>query len=260
MLHRPVFPTKSHEDAAEIVKEYFRNVPETDTVLVVNSCARGQAVAESDLDFAVLVSPETSAAQMNNILTAWLSFSASQPAIVKYKDSNRYAHLHLDIIDGHYTPAILEPGEEGDSFEIEVGNQIAYSAPMNPAGPFFQELQRKWLPYYDEALRSARLDAIRNACMYDLNHIPVLIKRELYFHALDTLYKAFREFLQALFITHRRYPIAYNKWIKEQIVNRLGRPDLYQKLLPVLTISNIESDEVNRKAEMLFELLNNMES
>ena len=105
MLHRPVFPTKSHEDAAEIVKEYFRNVPETDTVLVVNSCARGQAVAESDLDFAVLVSPETSTAQMNNILTAWLSFSDSQPAIVKYKDSNRYAHLHLDIIDGHYTPA-----------------------------------------------------------------------------------------------------------------------------------------------------------
>jgi hypothetical protein len=260
MLLKPVFPTKLHQDAAEIVREYFKNVPETDTVLVVNSCARGQAVAESDLDFAILVSPETNAAQRDFIHTAWLSFSESQPAIVKYKQSNRYAHLHLDIIDGNYIPAILEPGEPGDSFEIEIGNQIVYSAPMNSAGPYFQELQNKWLPYYDEELRSARLAAIRSACIYDLEHIPVLIKRELYFHALDTLNKAFREYLQALFITHRRYPIAYNKWIKEQVVNWLGKPGLYQKLLPVLSVRHLESDEMNRKVEILFELLDNMES
>ena len=260
MLLKPVFPTKLHQDAAEEVRKYFKHVPETDTVLVVNSCARGQAVPESDLDFAVLVSPETNAAQINSIHTAWLTFSGSQPAILKYKQSNPYAHLHLDIIDGNYIPAILEPGEPGDSFEIEIGNQIGYSAPMNNPGPYFQQLQNKWLPYYDEDLRSARLAVIQNACTYDLDHIPLLIKRELYFHAFDTLVKAFHEYLQALFITHRRYPIAYNKWIKEQIVNWLGRPDLYQKYLPVLSISNIESDEMNRKAEMLFELLNNMET
>ena len=260
MLSKPVFPTKLHQDAAEIVGDYFKNVPETDTVLVVNSCARGQGVAESDLDFAILVSPETNAAQINIIDTAWQTFSGSQPAILKYKQSNPYAHLHLDIIDGNYIPAILEPGEPGDSFEIEIGNQIYYSAPMNNAGPYFQELQHTWLPYYDEALRSTRLAAIRNACKYDLDHIPVLIKRDLHFHALDTLAKAFREYLQALFITHRTYPIAYNKWIKEQIVNWLGRPGLYQKFLPIFSIVNIESDEMNKKAEMIFELLDNMET
>ena len=260
MQSEPVFPTKLHQDAAGEVREYFKNLPETDTVLVVNSCARGQAVPESDLDFAILVSPETNAVQRNTILTAWQTYSESRPAIIKYKDSNRYAHLHLDIIDGHYSPAILEPGEPGDSFEIEIGNQIVYSAPMDNEGPFFRELQHTWLPYYDETLRSERLATIRSACIYDLNHIPVLIKRELYFHAFDTLYKAFREYLQALFITHRRYPIAYNKWIKEQVVNWLRRPGLYQKFLPVLSISNLESDEMNRKAEMIFELLENMET
>ena len=74
MLLKPVFPTKLHQDAAEEVRKYFKDVPETDTVLVVNSCARGQAVPESDLDFAVLVSPETNAAQINVIHTAWLDF------------------------------------------------------------------------------------------------------------------------------------------------------------------------------------------
>jgi len=249
MLLKPMFPTKLHQDAAEIVGHYFKNVPETDTVLVVNSCARGQAVAESDLDFAILVSPETTAAQINIIHTDWQIFSGSQPAILKYKQSNPYAHLHLDVIDGNYIPAILEPGEPGDSFEIEIGNQICYSAPMNNAGSYFQKLQHKWLPYYDEALRSVRLAAIRNACKYDLEHIPILIKRNLYFHAFDTLGKAFREYLQALFITHRIYPIAYNKWIKEQMVNWLGMPAQYQKLLPILSVGNIESDETNKKAE-----------
>jgi len=70
--------------------------------------------------------------------------------------------------------------------------------------------------------------------------------------------KAFREYLQALFITHRTYPIAYNKWIKEQIVNWLRKPGLYQKLLQILSIVNIESDEMNRKGEMLLELLDSL--
>ena len=238
----------------------LRKCRRADTILVVNSCARGQALPESDLDFAILVSPGTNAVQMNTIHTDWLHFSESEPAILKYKQSNPYAHLHLDIIDGHYTPTILEPGEPGDSFEIEIGNQVVYSAAMHEAGPYFRELQHTWLPYYEEALRSSQLVAIQNACKYDLNHIPLLVKRELYFHALDTLHKAFREYLQALFITHRTYPIAYNKWIKEQVVNWLGKPALYQKLLPVLSISHLESDETNRKAEMLFDLLNNLET
>jgi len=259
MLHTPLFPTKLHQDAAEVVKDYFKNIRETDTILVVNSCARGQAVPESDLDFAILVSPDTTAAQINSINTAWQIFSGSQLTISKYRRSNQFAHLHLDIIDGNYNPAILEPGEPGDSFEIEIGNQISYSAPMDSAGPYFLDLRHKWLPYYNEVLRSERLAAIGNACRYDLDHIPILIKRGLHFHALDTLGKAFREYLQALFISHRTYPIAYNKWIKEQIVNWLGNPGLYQKLLPILSVVNIETDEMNIKAEMLGELLDDLE-
>jgi predicted nucleotidyltransferase len=240
------------------VGEYFKNLPETDTVLVVNSCARGHAVPESDLDFAILVNPDTTTDRINSVNDSWQTFFRANPTILQYKQSHVHAHLHLDLIQGNYIPAILEPGEPGDSFEIEIGNQICYSAPLDNAGPYFKELQHKWLPYYNETMRSERLDAIRNACQYDLDHIPKLTKRSLHFHAFDTLNKAFREYLQALFIAHRMYPIAYNKWIKEQIVNGLGKPGLYQKLLPILTISNMESDEMNGKAKMLYELLDEL--
>lgn len=258
MTFKPSFPTTLHRDTAELVRDYFLTIPNVDTVLVVNSCARGQAVPESDLDFAILVNPDTTPTEIKNIETEWQIYSEKRSTLLKYKQSNQFAHLHLDIIDGTYTPAILEIGGASDFFEIEIGNQICYSAPMDNAGLYLQELQNKWLPYYNEELRLQRLVMIRNACEYDLSHIPFFIKRGLYFQAFDILYKAFQEYLQVLFIANKTYPIAYNKWIKEQVVNWLNKPDLYPKLSPILSVNNIESIEINDKAKMLRELLDKL--
>jgi len=255
MISSLEFPTKLHNDAAETATEYFLDIPSVDTVLIVNSCARGQAVAESDLDLAILVLPATSPNEIKKMETAWLSYSANSPAILKFRQSSPFAHVHLDIIDGRYTPGIIDPGEPIDYFEVEIGNQICYSAPLSNPGAYFQQLRQKWLPYYDDDLRLSRLSAVQNACNNDLDHIPLLVKRELYFHAFYILTEAFRKYLQAIFIAHKTYPIAYNKWIREQIVKRLNKPALYPKLLPILSVSNIESNEINEKATMLRELL-----
>ncbi|MBL0183941.1 MAG: hypothetical protein IPP96_17300 [Chitinophagaceae bacterium] len=258
MIFKPNFPTTLHQDSAELVRDYFLTIPNVDTVLVVNSCARGQAVPESDLDFAILVNPDTTPTEIRKIQADWQIYSERQPTFLKYKQSNQFAHLHLDIIDGSYTPTILEIGVASDFFEIEIGNQICYSAPMGNAGLYFQELQNKWLPYYNEELRLQRLAMTRNGCEYDLRHIPFFIKRGLYFQAFDILCKAFQEYLQTLFIANKTYPIAYNKWIKEQVVKWLNQPDLYPKLSPILSVSNIESNEINVKAKILLELLNKL--
>lgn len=256
MTLKPTFPTSLHQDTAESVSDYFLQIPSVDTVLVVNSCARGQAVPESDLDFAILLKPITTPTEIKNIETSWQTYCNSQSTFLKYKRSNPFAHIHLDIIDGNYIPTILEVGVASDYFEIEIGNQICYSAPMDSAGNYFKELQNKWLPYYNEELRIQRLEMTRNACEYDLDHIPFFIKRSLYFQAFDILCKAFQEYLQTLFIANKTYPVAYNKWIKEQVVKWLNKPELYPKLSPILSISNIESNEINDKTKMLRELLN----
>ena len=256
MTFKPCFPTKLHQDTAELIRDYFLAIINVDTVLVVNSCARGQAVPESDLDFAILIKPGTTPVDIINIENAWQIYLETQPAFLKYKQSNQFAHLHLDIIDGNFKPGIMGNGEPIDYFEIEIGNQICYAAPMDNTGPYFKELQNKWLPYYNEELRQQRLTMSRNACEYDLDHIPFFVKRRLYFQAFDILCKAFQEYLQTLFIANKIYPIAYNKWIKEQIVTWLNKPDLYPKLPPILSISNIESDEIIEKATMLRRLVN----
>ena len=255
MMSSLKFPTKLHHDAAETANEHFRNISDVDTVLIVNSCARGQAVADSDLDVAILVSPGTSDNEMKKMLASWQSYSANAPAILNFRQSSPFAHIHLDIIDGKYTPGIIDAGEPIDYFEVEIGNQIHYSAPMGNTGSYFQELKQRWLPYYDDDVRLGRLGKVKNACNYDLDHIPFLIKRELYFHAFYILTEAFRKYLQAIFMTNKVYPISYNKWIKEQVVKWLNKPGLYPKLSPILSVSTIESNEISEKGIMLRELL-----
>jgi hypothetical protein len=85
------------------------------------------------------------------------------------------------------------------------------------------------------------------------------MERGLHFHAFDTLYTAFQKFLQLVFISKRTYPIAYNKWIKQQIVTWLKMPELYPGLLPIISINKIESDEINHKAFALGQLLNSID-
>lgn len=71
----------------------------------------------------------------------------------------------------------------------------------------------------------------------------------------DSVYKAFQEFLQALFIARRTYPLSYTKWIHEQVADRLALPELYRELPPLLSVRNIESTEVGEKAVALHRLL-----
>ena len=100
-----------------------------------------------------------------------------------------------------------------------------------------------------------RLAMVREACTRDLDAIPFYLGRGLYFQAFDRLYKAFQEFLQALFVARRTYPLCYNKWIQEQMIEWLSLPELYKELPPILSVRNIGSPELGEKADALRTLL-----
>jgi hypothetical protein len=81
------------------------------------------------------------------------------------------------------------------------------------------------------------------------------VRRELYFAAFDRLYTSFQLFMQALFIAHRTYPLAYNRWIREQVEEVLGLPELYRLLPGVLEVRPFESGIVTCRAQELAALL-----
>lgn len=250
-----LFPTPLHARAATAAADFFAGKAGTDTVLLTNSIARGTATPDSDLDMAVLVSASATPAEIASLETTWLHYLETDARLLEFRNSSPYAHVHLDVIDGNFTCVVWETGAVGDYFEIEIGNRLLYSQPMGGEGPHFKALQQQWLPYYAPALRAERLVMVRNACLYELSRVPVLVKRGLHFHALDTLFRAFQLFLQSLFIRHKTYPIAYNKWIREQVAGILNLPDLYARLPAIVSVSRLESEELNENAQELHRLL-----
>jgi predicted nucleotidyltransferase len=188
------FPTALHRRTAAIAADFFTSYPQVDTVLLVNSCARGQATPESDLDMAVLVGQGTSPNEVKRLEQVWLDFSASQPDVAQFKRMSCFTKVHLDVIAGEYVAPQWDDGGGPDSFEIEVGNQVAYSAPLSAPGPFFRQLQSIWLPYYEESLRLSRLTMVREGCLYDLDHVPHLSGAVCIFKRLIACTKRSRNF------------------------------------------------------------------
>jgi hypothetical protein len=255
MISPPGFPTALHQEVAGLARDFFSSHASVDTILVVNSCARDRAVAGSDLDLAVLLTPAAPSQEVQSLTMKWQQFLATQPMVHRFRSTGPFTQVHLDVFDGRMMPTVWDDGGGPDSFEIEIGNRVAYAAPLGEAGAHFRQLQSQWLPYYEENLRLSRLSMVRGECARDLEAIPFFLGRGLHFQAFDRLYKAFQEFLQALFIVRRTYPLAYNKWIREQVAEWLSLPDLYQELPQILSVRNIESTEVGQKADMLRVLL-----
>ncbi len=246
------YPTTEHRNAASRVTEHFAVDTDTDAILLVNSCARGKATADSCLDIVILVSSDETAA---GIEQNWERFYQAETVFQELRKVGQYSEVHLDVVTGEYQPQ--ERGWTGgpDDFELQIGNHLAYGVPLWQSNDHFQRLRSQWLPYYGDALRRDRLAMVTKFCRNNLDHIPLYLSRGLHFQSFDRLYNAYREFLQALFIARRTYPIAHDKWIKEQIVGILGLGELYVEMTHLFQIHHFEGPEIGAKAETLRALL-----
>lgn len=253
---QPAYPTPAHARAAEAIRALFAPDPAVDSVLLVNSCARGKASPDSCLDVVILARPPIFAREKANLEALWQQHYPRDPVYAELLHVGAFSQVDLHFTDGHLDPADFYHGwtSGADEFELAVGNLLAYSVPLHD-GPYYQELRARWLPYYDEDLRRARLPMVLGCCRNNLAHVPLFARRGLYFQAFKRLYHALEEFLQALFIAWRVYPIAYDKWVREEIVDILGLPELYAQLTVIPQISIFESEQVIEKAAQVEALI-----
>ena len=251
---KPAYPTPAHAAAAQAIAERFG--AETNAVLLLNSCARGKASPDSCLDIGLLLRPQRYAVRAASLEKSWEEWYAATPVFRALEAAGHFAEVHLDVLSGVYTPTERSWTDGPDFFETEIGNHLAYAHPLVQSSDYWDELRGHWLPYYGEEMRAERLAMARKFCLNNLAHIPLYSARGLPFQCLDRLYNAHREFLQALFISRRVYPIAYDKWIHEQVVEILGLPELYAELVALFQIRDLQSGEIVEKSEHLRELLN----
>lgn len=223
--------TPAHREALELAVDFLSRLPEVDAVLLVGSWARGMAHDESDVDLAVLASAPVEA--------AWEQSEERRRAEALLQPLTRWSTIEVDSFAGDPHPAPRGWTSGPDDFELRIGNWIVHAEPLWERGNAFQELRNRWLPYYDDALRARRLTDVVMYCVNDLDHIPWSLDRGDRFHAFDRLYHAVLEFVQALFIARRVYPIAYDKWLEQQLRDLLGLPDITVQLAAALDIGRV---------------------
>ncbi len=242
------YPTPQHASASAAIVNVYSRDPEIEAVLLANSCARGKASPDSCLDVAVLLCPEALAQKGEQLEREWERRYGSDEVFAALRGVGRFSVVHLDFMDGAFGAEPVDEDLGPDWFEVGIGNLLVYSLPLLERGDYLQQLKARWLPYYEEDLRAERLEGVRRSCQHHLDHIPLYVDRGLYFQSFYRLQVSFERFLEALFISHRTYPIAYNKWIREQVEEILGLPDLYRQLPRLFEISSFESQEIARKA------------
>lgn len=247
------YPTPAHEAAAAAIVERYQKEAAVDAVLLVNSCARGKATPDSCLDINVLVTDW--AAQAPSLEQDWATFYQDAPVFRQLEDAGLYAEVHLDFHSGQFTLSERDHTGGPDMFEVEIGNFCAYSFPIWERGDAFQQIKARWLPYYAEDLRQERLAQARYFCLNNLDHIAPYAARGLTFQCFARLYDVLHEFLQALFISRRTYPLIYDKWIHEQVVDILELPDLYPQLEQIIAVERLDAAALVQRAEQLRELL-----
>jgi predicted nucleotidyltransferase len=249
------YPTIMHEQASKAIVNHFSTLPEVEAVILYGSCARNKAAEDSCLDILVLLSPRDLENKKAMLKERWNEYYETDEVFKDLRQVGRYSHVDLDFIDGNFVPKYHGWTSGPDEFELEIGNTLVYGIPLWQQGNRLEYLKSKWLPYYDDILQSKRLTMVKDFCKNNLDHIPLFAKRELYFQSFDRFYNAFQEFMQALFISRRIYPIAYDKWIQEQLEEILKLPDLYKSLLQLFDSRELIGGDIVQKAKDLESLL-----
>jgi predicted nucleotidyltransferase len=115
----PLIQRLSTEQAADAaIVDFFSTQFEIDAVLLVNSCARGKATRDSCLDIIVLAQPDTLQARLAAWQNRWEQFERTNAAIEQLRQAGKYSAVHLDFIDGVFTPEERDEAAGPDGFEL----------------------------------------------------------------------------------------------------------------------------------------------
>lgn len=243
--------TPTHQRAYDLVHDLLLKEERVLALAITGSASRNEGSFDSDLDFNVFFTEEMPVAEGQEIVTRVEGTFNREIYAQKSAEVGRFFDVEL-----HVSPTLFTPRRRGwtdgpDDFELEIGNTFVYTRLVFERDGYFSRAQAGYLPYYSETLRQERLAATLKFCTNNIEHIEPFVKRGLYFQAFRRLYDATREFLQALFITRRLYPIAYDKWVKKQIIEILDLPDLYPRFVELYEVHQLESDELTHKGQQL---------
>ena len=249
------FPTQAHKEAFEKTVDFFKRKKGVSAITLVGSVFRGHGSYDADIDIDIFVPSKN----IEHKLTKEFSYLKDKMVskLKERKDVGKFFDVGFHVLtlpDDLNTPSrtwISGP----DMFEINTAHYFVYCDVIFERNKLYENKRKKYVPYYKESLRKQRLADTIKYCLNNIAHIEPYVTRGLYIHALKRMRHATEEFIQALFISKRIYPIDYDKWVKYELEEILKLPRLYCELVPLYEIQNLESNELIGKGKKLEKLL-----
>jgi predicted nucleotidyltransferase len=255
------FPHQDYKRILTRLVEYFRSYPGVYAIVLTGSLARGKAVKGSCIDLFIFLHRKYLKHLASTITSRAEAYSRLNGQICYYdgdvEGGIEFGSIRVDLgfTDGNFKGDSENSfGITRDEFETTVGNLLVCSIPLYQKGMKFQRLKQKYLPFYDDDLRSIRLRGTAEEFAYKIWKTRWLAERGEYFAALEALLESQRIFLQHLFIKERKYPIDYAKWLKDQCAEILALPKLYQELISIINGIELAKNCIVEKSDMLEKL------
>lgn len=217
----------------------------------------------SDLDlcaFTDVIQPENYANVLAEINAGIPHAFLDKPPIVINDHIAERVEFYLEFPQINADVTIMAPGlprldqvhetAAHDSLELLFANFYEHSVPLIGEVPFKDEMNEKFMPFYDDDLRAKRLDILvsriqkNNARALD----ALAGGRD---DTLDGIYKSREYFLKWLFIYHRKYPLSLRKHLTYQFQDFLN---LAEEEIGTLQFTGEES--LSRSAINYVELTN----
>ncbi|HKZ93707.1 MAG TPA: nucleotidyltransferase domain-containing protein [Candidatus Bathyarchaeia archaeon] len=255
------FPHQNYKTTLTKFVNYFKEYPGVYAIVLTGSLARGRAVKGSCIDLFVFLPKKHLKFLASTINSRIEAYSRLGGQIAYYEGEVEggveFGDVRVDVgfTDGSFNYKHKNSFDiTRDDFETTVGNLLVYSIPLYQKGKRFQWLKRKYLPFYNDALRRIRLKGTAEEFDYKTWKTKWLAERGEYFAALDALLEAQRIFLQHLFIKERKYPIDYVKWLHEQFSEILSMPELYRELTQIVDRIELTKNGIFEKSNLLEKL------
>jgi len=131
----PVFPTDTHARVADAIAHTFATDDAVDTILITNSCARGRATPESDLDLVLLATAGLSALAVAGLEARWAAFLAHDSDVQEFRNTGPFAHVHADVITGVYTPNVWDDARTFGTMAVGLTPSSSKSGTTSPTAP-----------------------------------------------------------------------------------------------------------------------------
>jgi predicted nucleotidyltransferase len=226
---KPSYPSDVHREIVERLVKYYSKWRSVYAVVVVGSLANGFAAADSDVDLCVLTDNFDSKQYARSNQIRFDAYERMGARVEwRYRGIEEFLYfgdtrVDLDFSTGDYT-AFTDPFDVvRDGYELSLGNVFVYGAPvyLRSDGKYWAK-RRGILPYYDDALRSVRMEALKREFAYKSARVARNAERGNLLMALEDLVYAWREFAQLVFMSKRVYPVSYDKWLAQQDQRLLG--------------------------------------